>query len=86
MVGVYPSSELNDEKLTMLMTGKKLEYHPFTKEVNHQQQSWHAKSYRGMGNIRISPFSCCRVRYGHHRLAWFRANGASPLLIWLNVS
>ncbi len=37
MVGVYPSSELNDEKLTMLMTGKKLEYHPFTKEVNHQQ-------------------------------------------------
>ena len=34
LVGVYPSSELNDEKLTILMTGKKVEYHRFITDVN----------------------------------------------------
>ena len=29
-VGAYPSAELNDEKLTHLMTGKKVVYQPFT--------------------------------------------------------
>ena len=30
MVGVYPGAELNDEKLTVLMTGRKVEYERFT--------------------------------------------------------
>ena len=33
MVGVYPGSELNDEKLTLLMTGRMLEYAPFTSKT-----------------------------------------------------
>lgn len=33
MVGVYPGSELNDEKLTMLMTGRRVEYQRFTTDV-----------------------------------------------------
>jgi simple sugar transport system ATP-binding protein len=36
LVGVYSSDELNDEKLTMLMTGKKVEYHRFIAEKNHR--------------------------------------------------
>jgi len=34
MVGTYPSSELNDEKLTVLMTGKKVEYQRFVATEN----------------------------------------------------
>jgi len=36
LVGVYSSDELNDEKLTMLMTGKKVEYQRFVAEKNHR--------------------------------------------------
>jgi len=36
LVGVYPSDELNDEKLTMLMTGKKVEYQRFIADTIHQ--------------------------------------------------
>jgi simple sugar transport system ATP-binding protein len=36
-VGTYPSAELNDEKLTHLMTGKKVTYLPFTPSQNSQQ-------------------------------------------------
>jgi simple sugar transport system ATP-binding protein len=35
LVGIYSSAELNDEKLTMLMTGKKVEYQRFVTEKNH---------------------------------------------------
>jgi simple sugar transport system ATP-binding protein len=34
MVGTYPGSELNDEKLTILMTGKKVEYQRFVAGKN----------------------------------------------------
>jgi len=34
MVGTYPSSELDDEKLTILMTGKKVEYQHFVAAKN----------------------------------------------------
>lgn len=37
MVGTYPSTELNTEKLTHLMTGKKLEYKPFVRIVNQEK-------------------------------------------------
>ncbi len=37
LVGVYNSNELNDEKLTVLMTGKKVEYQRFTADANHQE-------------------------------------------------
>lgn len=33
MIGVYPAHELNDKKLTFLMTGKKVEYRNFTPEL-----------------------------------------------------
>ncbi len=36
-VGTYPAAELNDEKLTHLMTGKKVTYLPFTPSQNSQQ-------------------------------------------------
>jgi simple sugar transport system ATP-binding protein len=36
-VGTYPSTELDDEKLTHLMTGKKVTYSPFTPSKNSQQ-------------------------------------------------
>lgn len=36
-VGTYPSAELNDEKLTYLMTGKKVTYLPFTPSQHLQQ-------------------------------------------------
>lgn len=35
LVGVYPSSELTDEKLTVLMTGKKVEYHRYVASENN---------------------------------------------------
>ncbi|MBA4420898.1 MAG: lipase [Anaerolinea sp.] len=34
LVGVYPSTELNDEKLTVLMTGKKVEYSRYVAREN----------------------------------------------------
>ncbi|MEI7846881.1 MAG: sugar ABC transporter ATP-binding protein [Chloroflexota bacterium] len=36
MVGVYPCSELNDETLTVLMTGKKVEYQRFNSEMEQK--------------------------------------------------
>ncbi len=37
IVGTYPGAELDDEKLTVLMTGKKVEYEHFARAENHAQ-------------------------------------------------
>ncbi len=37
MVGVFPSNEINEEKLTHLMTGKKVEYQHFTTNLSESK-------------------------------------------------
>lgn len=38
IVGVYPGSELDDEKLTLLMTGRKVEYQRFATDLSAAQE------------------------------------------------
>lgn len=59
-VGTYPAAELNDEKLTHLMTGKKVTYLPFTPSSNSQQPVLEVRSLSKRGyfkdiNFRLHP-------------------------------
>lgn len=59
-VGTYPSAELNDEKLTHLMTGKKVTYLPFTPSQNLQEPVLEVRGLSKQGyfkdiNFRLYP-------------------------------
>ncbi len=59
-VGTYPSAELSDEKLTQLMTGKKVTYLPFTPSQNSQQPVLEVRNLSKRGyfkdiNFRLYP-------------------------------
>ena len=58
MVGTYQSADLDDEKLTMLMTGKKVEYARFMRRKAKVSWCWKCGSFRGGANIKISLSSC----------------------------
>lgn len=39
LVGVYPSAELDERKLTYIMTGRELEFEPYTHELDHKEET-----------------------------------------------
>ena len=51
-VGTFPSQELNDEKLTMLMTGKKLGYTKFVAENHQDEPLLEVKNLSRTGNFK----------------------------------
>ncbi len=77
MVGIFDPKELNDEKLTQLMTGKKLEYTPYVR-VQVAQRA-HAGSTQPLGQRPLSRHqlqALPRRDPGDHRPARLRADGA----------
>jgi simple sugar transport system ATP-binding protein len=56
-VGTFPSQELNDEKLTILMTGKKLEYTKFVAEKRQDETLLEVKNLSRTGNFKDINFS-----------------------------
>ncbi len=60
LVGVYPSQELNDEKLTLLMTGKKVEYQQFVVDTEQHEPVLECRSLSRKGeyeniNFKLHP-------------------------------
>lgn len=51
LVGVYPSNELDDSKLTVLMTGKKVEYQRFVTETMHDDPILECKNVSRSGEF-----------------------------------
>lgn len=60
-VGTYPSGELDDEKLTMLMVGRKVEYTPYTPLISDGQPVLEVRHLGKRGNFKDINF---RVRPG----------------------
>lgn len=55
-IGVYPSHELNDEKLTMLMVGRKLEYTPYTPALSQAPPLLEVRGLGKRGNFKNISF------------------------------
>ncbi len=51
VVGTFPASELNDEKLTLLMTGKKVEYTPYSPTQRHSEPILEVRDLAKPGNF-----------------------------------
>lgn len=51
-VGTYPSTDLNDEKLTMLMTGKKLEYIKYQATIQSERPLLEVHNLSKRGNFK----------------------------------
>ncbi len=56
-IGTYPSQELDDEKLTMLMTGKKLEYSRYLPELGNRPPLLEVKGLSKAGNFKDISFT-----------------------------
>ncbi len=55
-VGTFPSGELDDEKLTHLMTGKKVTYLPFTPQIQAEQAVLEVRNLSKHGNFKDISF------------------------------
>jgi simple sugar transport system ATP-binding protein len=55
-IGVYPSKELDDEKLTMLMVGRKLEYTPYSPALSQAQPLLEVRGLGKRGNFKDISF------------------------------
>ncbi len=55
-VGTFPSQELDDEKLTMLMTGQKLEYTKYVAEAKQEEVLLEVKNLSKRGNFKDVSF------------------------------
>ncbi|MBC8447346.1 MAG: sugar ABC transporter ATP-binding protein [Chloroflexi bacterium] len=56
LVGTFPSQELDDEKLTMLMTGKKVEHSRYVQEVQQEEVLLEARGLSRRGNFKDISF------------------------------
>ena len=83
LVGVYPSSELNDEKLTLLMTGKKVEYHRFITNTDKSEPILECIDLSRQGEFKNINFQASSRRNSwNYRSVGIRPYRACPFIVW----